>query len=506
VLCALFLLAGGLDAVASSRDGGIRPAAVAGQFYPFDATKLAKAVDSFVADALDASTERPIALVAPHAGYIYSGQIAADAFRQAANFEYDVVVLLGTNHTTGGFSGVSVYLGDGYQTPLGVTPIDRELAERLVALDDDFTFEPAVHRQEHSVEVQVPFVQRLFPAASIVAAVVGASDLDLCRRFGDALARVLAGRRALVVASSDLSHYPSYDDAVRVVRATLAAITRFDTDNLDAALRAPMGNIPNLRTRACGAGPIIAATFAARALGATHASVVSYANSGDCSVGDRTRVVGYGAVVFDAGDDAEGTVAPVEGEVRSSDDSPLDDDDKRTLLREARSTIERFLTTETTPLLRSTGALARKQGAFVTLRKHGRLRGCIGRMSADLPLAQVVGYCALQAAFNDRRFDPVTLPELANIDIEVSLLTPFERVATHQDIVVGRDGVLLEKDGQSAVFLPSVAVEQGWGRDEMLAHLCRKAGLPADAWRAGATFYTFRAEAFSESDLEDAVP
>lgn len=506
-LCTLLLLAGGQDPSSSPRDVGIRPPAAAGQFYPSDPGRLAKAVDAFVHDALAPSGERPIAIVCPHAGYIYSGQIAADAYNQAARYDYEVVVVLGTNHTTPGFDGVSVYLGEGYRTPLGVAPIDRALSEELVGLDDAVTFDPAVHRQEHSVEVQIPFVQRLFPDASIVAAVIGTPDLDLCRRFGDTLAKVLSGRKALIVASSDLSHYPSYDDAVRVDRATLAAITRFDADSLNVVFHSPTGGVPNLRTRACGAGPILVATVAARALGATGARLVSYANSGDTSVGDRARVVGYGAVVFAGGDDSRGTSKPAaDDESRADANAPLGDDLKRTLLRHARSTIERFLTTETVPLLRPTGALARRQGVFVTLSNHGRLRGCIGHMADDLPLSQVVGYCALQAAFNDRRFQPVSIDELPDIDIEISLLTPFERVPTVDDIVVGRDGVLLEKDGYSAVYLPSVAVEQGWNREEMLAHLCRKAGLPADGWKTGATFYTFRAEAFDEGDLEDPVP
>jgi AmmeMemoRadiSam system protein A len=400
-----------------------------------------------------------------------------------------------------------------------VAPIDRELSERLVAADGDFTFEPAVHRREHSVEVQVPFVQRLFPDASIVAAVVGAPDLDLCRRFGIALASVLAGRRALVVASSDLSHYPPYDDAVRVDHATLSAITRFDADALDDVLRSPMGRVPNLRTRACGAGPILAATVAARGLGASHARLVSYANSGDSSVGDRRQVVGYGAVVFAAEDESRVHPAPAgngarelngfpndRGERSSTDGAPLGDDDKRTLLRHARSTIERFLTTETAPLLRAGGALSRKQGAFVTLEENGRLRGCIGHMAADRPLTQVVGYCALQAAFNDQRFEPLAMEELSEVDIEISLLTPLVPVETYEDIVLGRDGVVLEKDGRSAVFLPSVAVEQGWDRDEMLSRLCRKAGLSETAWRAGTNFYTFRADVFCERDLDGPVP
>jgi AmmeMemoRadiSam system protein A len=162
----------------------------------------------------------------------------------------------------------------------------------------------------------------------------------------------------------------------------------------------------------------------------------------------------------------------------------------------------RYLTTETTPLARGFDpALQLDQGAFVTLKKKGDLRGCIGHMAEDMPLCQVVGFCALQSAFNDRRFSPVELSELRDIDIEISVLTPYRRVGGYDAIRIGRDGVLMEKSGRSAVFLPSVAVEQGWNREEMLSHLSAKAGLSSDAWKKDAVFYTFQAVAFSESEL-----
>ena len=137
----------------------------------------------------------------------------------------------------------------------------------------------------------------------------------------------------------------------------------------------------------------------------------------------------------------------------------------------------------------------------MTLNKNGNLRGCIGHMAEDLPLCQVVGFCALQAAFGDRRFEQVQMEEMDSIEIEISVLTPFRKVGGINDITIGRDGVMLEKGGRSAVYLPYVAVEQGWNKEEMLDHLCRKAGLSKGSWKSGATFYTFQSIAFSESEL-----
>jgi hypothetical protein len=350
------------------------------------------------------------------------------------------------------------------------------------------------------VEVQVPFIQFLFPQARIVPAVVGDVDAALCDRFGAALAWVCKGRRALVVASSDLSHYPSAADAQRVDKKTLEAIPSLDPAALIAAIQTQAKRrIPGLDTSACGAAPIMAAMAAARAMGATGGRVVSYANSGDIPVGERDRVVGYGAVVLGSGLAPIPEAAPAPPAAAAT----LSAEDKRALLALARKTITRFLTTGMVPLPRgfSPAAMA-ERGAFVTLQKRGCLCGCIGHMTADRPLAMLVGAMAMQAAFEDPRFCRVTLEDLAELDIEISVLTPMKQVSGPADIVVGRDGVLLTAGGASAVFLPQVAPEQGWGRDEMLDNLSCKAGLPPSAWRqGGACFYTFQAEVFGEAEL-----
>jgi AmmeMemoRadiSam system protein B/AmmeMemoRadiSam system protein A len=487
-------------------DAGVRPPAVAGQFYPDGAEALEEAVRGYLADALPPCGERPVALVAPHAGYVFSGQIAADAYRQAADFAYDVVVVLGTNHTTAGFEQVSVYQGAGYRTPLGVARIDQELAGKLLENGRTVTFRPEVHAREHSVEVQVPFVQAAFPQARLVAAVVGSPDPALTERFGRALAAALEGRRALIVASSDLSHYPDRDDAAAVDGKVLRAIASLDPVAVSSVITRQMrAGLPGLGTCACGEGPVLAAMVAAQALGARRGIVVSYANSGDTVFGRPSRVVGYGAVAFTAGaggpDMGANTPSALAPPASAAGAAELADADREYLLGLARQTVERYLRTGTVPLPRpSSPALRRRQGAFVTFEEEGRLRGCIGHMVEDTPLALTVARMALQAAFRDPRFPPVRAEELPALAVEISALTPFTRVPGPEAIAIGRDGVVLEKEGHRAVYLPHVAPEQGWGREEMLDQLCQKAGLSAGCWRHDADLFTFQAEVFGERE------
>jgi AmmeMemoRadiSam system protein A len=288
---------------------------------------------------------------------------------------------------------------------------------------------------------------------------------------------------------------------------------------------------------------------AARALGGGRGTVISYANSGDAPVGEPDRVVGYGAVMFSAGGEADGAAGGEGG--GGSADSPggaggadgaagaggaagadraadrdwargaaqksgaaaaalagrpdagrLSATDRRALFAIARGAIGRYLETGTAPLTRDCSpALSVRQGAFVTLKKHGALRGCIGHMAEDTPLCQVVAAMALRAAFDDQRFVPLARDEFAAVEIEISVLTPARPVPGPDAVVTGRDGVILRKSGHSAVFLPQVATEQGWDRDTYLTQLARKAGLPGDAWRSGAELLTFQAEVYRERDL-----
>jgi hypothetical protein len=348
----------------------------------------------------------------------------------------------------------------------------------------------------------VPFIQVVFPKAKIVPVIVGSQDIQTCIHFGQALAKVLKNKSALIIASSDLSHYPSAQDANIVDRETLSAIAGLDPALFQKALQSHRNkNIPNLYTSACGEAPIIAAMAAAKSLGATRGSIISYANSGDTSVGERSRVVGYGAVVLTA--DGEGKDTSMLNQAALTDISAtLTPSDKKKLLVFARETISRLFLTDTTPLARKfNAALQQPRGAFVTLKKRGELRGCVGRIIGDEPLGKIVGTMAIQAAFNDARFNPLTADELNDTEIEISVLTPIKPIAGAADIVVGRDGVLLDKESHHAVFLPQVATEQKWNREEMLDNLCRKAGLETGCWKKEAQLSTFQAIVFSESEF-----
>ena len=475
---------------------GTRPPAVAGQFYPSDPEKLELAIRQFIQESSAIPMEDPVAVLAPHAGYIYSGQICADAYRQVMNRSYDVFVILGVNHTVGDFHGISLADYEKYHTPLGDIPIDKTVTAELMANCSDCVANREVHSREHSIEVQIPFIQVLFPKATIVPIIIHPPDPDLCTRFGKILAGVLKNKKALIVISSDLSHYPDSADAFRADKKTLETVAGLDPKEIVSVMHDL--NAPNLDTRACGEAAILAGVTAAKILGATRAVIAGYANSGDMALGDRTRTVGYGAIAFAPGNaqvDAKALNRPKPPDIAT----PLQDSDKNTLLTFARKTIRQYLTTRTVPLARNfSPRLYFKQGAFVTLKKNGQLRGCIGNILPQDELGKAIGTVALQAALNDPRFRPVEANELKNLEIEISVLTPMQPIEDPKQIIVGRDGVLLIKEGKSAVFLPQVAPENNWTRTEMLNHLCIKARLQEGCWEKNAKLEIFQADVFSE--------
>lgn len=488
---------------ADKADLSVRQPAVAGRFYPDSAPALRLAVEKYMADAVPPVAKDPVAIIVPHAGYVFSGQICADGFNQVRGRRYDTVVILGTNHTSSSFRKVGIYPGRAFRTPLGEAAIDGALVDTLLAGCPDCALDASIHAREHSVEVVVPFVQVLFPSAKIVPAVVGEADPGSCERFGKALARTLRGRNALIVASSDLSHYPSAANAAMIDQQTLRAILPLDPAVFQAVAHTPSDrNIPGLATRVCGEAPVMAAMTAARSLGASGGVLVSYAHSGDTVLGERGQVVGYAAVAMGPGLSEAGDAKRAASR-KVPAGAPLSAADRKVLLALARDTIDRFLSTKTAPLARNPSpALEHTRGMFVTLKKRGDLRGCIGEIVPEKPLYRLVGSVALKSALADPRFRPLRHEELKDVEIEISVLTPPAPVPGAEDVVVGRDGVILRKDGRSAVFLPQVAPEQGWGRERMLDELCLKAGLPPGSWKNGARLLTFQAEVFSETDIK----
>ncbi|WP_028323133.1 AmmeMemoRadiSam system protein B [Desulfatirhabdium butyrativorans] len=480
-------------------ESGVRQAAYAGKFYPAQPRKLAQAIDDLLADAIDSNLPKPVAIVVPHAGWVYSGNILADAFRLVSRYSYDVVVLLGTNHTAHSLKGAAVFDAGAYRTPLGDAAVDESIAKALIGLGKPMIAAPADHQDEHSIEVVLPFVQKCFPSASVVPVIVGGSNAATWEKAGAMLARILKGKNALIVASSDLSHYPDADTARKVDLQTLSAICSMNPAAAEEQIHGIERANRGLSTAACGLMPILTAMKAANDLGAMHASIISYANSGDTLLGDRKRVVGYGAVAMTVEDVPAAAAPEAKVPVAGAFTEELTAEQKETLLRFARKSLQMYLGSETLPLFRDPDPVFYSHcGAFVTLKKQGNLRGCIGHLEADTKMYRIVGKMAISAATQDPRFSPLDIRDLQDVHIEISLLTPYRPVASFNDIVVGKHGVLLKKFGQYAVFLPQVATEQGWDRSQMLDHLCRKAGFDESCWKKNASFEVFEAMVFEE--------
>ncbi len=272
----------------------VRPAAVAGSWYPRDADRLAKQVDEYLAGADLAPVPPPRAIIAPHAGLMYSGPVAACAYKTLTVTRYAAVVLVGPSHFVG-FEGVSVWPRGVWDTPFGRVPVAEDLAAEIAAASRDVIEHPAAHGREHSLELQLPFVAHLLPGVPIVPLVMGYQHRATAFELGDALGSVIAKRASpaqpiLLVASSDLSHYLDARTAAEMDAAVLRRVDTLDADGL-------MDTLEQDPHHACGGGPMVAVMRAAKQVGATHARVLQYADSGDVT-GDKSSVVGYMAAAI----------------------------------------------------------------------------------------------------------------------------------------------------------------------------------------------------------------
>ncbi len=464
-----------------SHNPGVRPPTVAGMFYPNDPDQLAGMVDEYL-NAVEPVDGEPVALVVPHAGYVYSGPVAAYSYRQIQGVHYDTIIVIGNNHRTPGFSDISVWARGSWKTPLGEVHIDETLAAELLGMSKRIIDDPTPHMAEHSIEVQLPFLQRACPNCNIVPILIGRPSKKNIETLNQALTQVLADKKALIIASTDFSHYPTYDDARTVDAATLHAIETMDTNQvLDSITYQMKQRTPNLGTCACGEGPLLTAMKVARQLGADNVETLHYANSGDISTGDQNRVVGYGSVMFWRWE------PPI-----------LTDTDRQTLLRLARESIAARLSGNDLPAPPTNSpALKRRTGVFVTLHKSGKLRGCVGNMRTNHLMGKSVQSAAISAAFGDPRFPPLSDDEIHQLDIEISLLSPLRRIVDPKAVKVGMHGLVVRARGHSGLLLPRVATDRGWNRQQFLEAVCRKADLPIDAWKQNVRLYTFTTQIFS---------
>ena len=501
-MIALLALAPPLPARAATQK--VRQAAVAGSFYPADPKVLSNLIDDLLAQATPPQINDPIlAAVVPHAGYPYSGPVAAFTYAALKGRKYSRVVVIAPSHFVA-FDFTSVYDGDAYATPLGTVPVDKEFARKLAKISSTIELsgkghDPSPQGGEHAIEVQLPWLQRVLGNFELVPIVMGDQSYGNSRALGLALEKLILSEEkdanahgsTLILASSDLSHYHPYDDAVKIDHKTLNALQAWDYFSMSS-------NFESRVWEACGGAPIVAAMIAAERMGANQAMVLRYANSGDTS-GDHSRVVGYSADVF---------VKAPHGSVTQSPFS-LKEHDKSELLALARKAVETAVGKKHAyqPGPVASEELNQERGAFVTLTKSGALRGCVGYISAMQPLYMTVRDTAALAALRDPRFEPVSPSELPQLEYEISVLSPLRRVTNIQQIIVGQHGLLMKNGEYEGVLLPQVPVEQKWDRLEFLQQTCVKAKMPRDCWKDEDTdIFMFTAVVFSEQHPQALVP
>ena len=471
----------------------VRPATQANRFYTGDARELSDEVDSLLALHRGESIFNNVAaLIVPHAGYYFSGNVAAAAYMaMPKDKQYKRIFLLGPSHHEW-LDGASVNTeADYYATPLGQVKVDHETALALTAADSVFRYEPRAHDREHCLEVQLPFLQRRFGEDSvppIVPIIISTNDFQKLKRMADVLKPYLKDENLFIV-SSDFSHYPKYEDACKVDALTGRAVESGDVEQFIAALEEnARRGVPGLATSACG--ELAIATLLMMIDSTYEVKHLMYQNSGDAEQSDHSRVVGYHAFAIVRN-----------GRARTDADFSLTDDEKRMLKEIALTSIKdslngRGIAVANSSLFTLHSSLKQKCGAFVSLHKHGRLRGCIGHFGEDMPLHEIVAEMARAAAFEDPRFMPVTADELSDIDIEISVLTPMRRIQSLDEFELHRHGIYIRKGYRSGTYLPQVADEVNWTKEEFVSHCAQdKAGIGWDGWK-DAELYVYEAIVF----------
>ncbi len=471
----------------------VRKPAVAGSFYPSSAKEIKSMLGGWLCPSGKGSSV-PQAIIVPHAGYIFSGEVAASAYnRFPLDHPYRRIFLLGPSHRVG-FGGASVdTLYSSAETPLGRVPIDIQLGEKLIKAGEGvFTCRKDAHETEHCLEVQLPFLQMVFKdVPPVVPIVIGTERLDVLKKIAEILEPFFTSDNLFII-SSDFSHYPSYEDAKA---SDLYLAETISSGGLEEFLKAlsqiSKRSYPGQGTAACGASAIAVLLSIMDAQGRNCFSTdhVMYRNSGDSPYGDKVRVVGYNSIVI----------------YRSTEDGHLfnfSQEEKERMIATARSAIYSSLGLEFNGDDSPTGILKEKGfGVFVTLYLDDRLRGCIGRFSSPSNLHSTIREMAISAAFSDPRFTPLSAREASKVEIEVSVLSPLKKIESIDEFKLGRDGIYMIKGYHHGTFLPQVAEETGWDTEEFLGHCAQdKAGIGYDGWK-DADLYTYQTEVVKESEL-----
>jgi AmmeMemoRadiSam system protein B/AmmeMemoRadiSam system protein A len=392
------------------------------------------------------------------------------------------------------FPFVSVFDGDAYETPLGLIPVDKTMANEIASADpilklsDNGHIQSKLSSREHALEVQLPFLQAVLDEFRIVPIVMGDQSWETCCALGDALGPILKRDNVVTVISSDLSHFYPHDVATEMDGVFLYLLKQMDPQRLHESVR-------QKTCEACGAGPVVSGLIAAKHFDGAGCHILSSATSGDVT-GDRDRVVGYACAAICATDN--GATDAMEG--TEHEGLALGKAERMVLLEHARRSIEISLSIpDRVEAPCEYPSLSEKRGAFVTLEVRGRLRGCVGTIEPRGSIWDMTGKMAIAAAMSDPRFDMLTSEELQELRIEISILSPLRQIRSPEEIRIGRHGLVIKRPPSTGLLLPQVAQEHGWQPREFLEYTCEKAGLPRNAWRDKSTqIFVFSATVFGE--------
>ncbi|MFN8241084.1 MAG: AmmeMemoRadiSam system protein B [Bacteroidales bacterium] len=458
-----------------------RNAVAAGRFYESSEPELRKDLENlFKICPKSYFAERVQAIISPHAGYVFSGSIAASAYSSIpSDAVYRNIFIIGSSHTMA-FDGASVYHSGDYTTPLGKVKVNRQIAEKLRTDNLVFRYPETSHIQEHSIEVQLPFIQYHFARQpEIVPILIGTDNKSTIRQIAEALRPYFVSENLFVI-SSDFSHYPSYSDAKLVDGLTADALVTLDPDKFLKVLRNNSAkDINGLATSMCGWTSGLVLLYLVEGKEGYQLKKTAYLNSGDSKYGDKIQVVGYNSLVL---------LHPMRNNEKvQMPEVRFTADEIKKMFEIARNSIKTSFNTGEKAIVAPSGipeALKQKMGAFVTLKINGNLRGCIGQFPTAMPLYEVINRMAFESAFNDTRFDPLTKAEYNKVDIEISVIGPLRRISDPSEIVLGKHGIYIKKDFRSGTMLPQVATENNWTLEQFLGYTSRdKAGLGWDGWK-----------------------
>ena len=454
----------------------------AGRFYPADKNELSKDLSQLFENCKKSSTIWQVrAIISPHAGYVFSGEIAASAYSAIPkNAVYKNIFIIGSSHVMY-FDGASVYNTGDYITPLGKVTVNREIADKLILDNKVFAFPTTAHIQEHSIEVQIPFIQSYFKnIPPIIPIIIGTDKENTIKKIAEAL-RPWFTPENLFIISSDFSHYPPYKDAVENDSLTaMSIISGKPRIFLNTLRNNASKNISGLATSMCGWTSGLTLLYLAEGNDKLETKRLDYSNSGDSPSGGKAEVVGYNAMVM-IDKDQSSSLPHTSGNSFS-----FTMEEKKKLFDIAKKSIEsRFSDNKYVMDERSMpDDLKKPMGAFVTLKINGALRGCIGRFFSEEPLYNVVSESAISSAFEDPRFSPLTKDEYKVTNIEITVIGPLKKINNINEIVLGKHGIYIKKGLRAGTMLPQVATENGWSLEEFLGYTSRdKAGLGWDGWK-----------------------